>query len=386
MNSEAREYLRRHIQVQLERSPDIEVKDMKKWLLSNQQTFDLSQVEYITLHSFVTRNMAKFKELGTMDRQEGSGRPRTARSKKNVLKIKRLALNKHRRGSRNVAAMVGVSKDTVNRALKEAGAKYFHRRKVQAMKPEHEVKRVEFARWALDTYGRVVNGNTVWGRLVNTDFSAMVKKNGTLNTKCDGVWSRSIAEAGDMLDYPQEKYEDSFMIWGGVSWKGLIPANAPIFVTDLKEEWRALGNPPTKGVTGDMYAHMITSYVVPEVERVYGRRAIWQDDPATIHRSKAALLACSAFPARIPHENQAPKMADIWPIENVWSIVKDRVKAREPKNKEQLKNTIKRVWKEIDSDKNLCKKLISSIPDRLGAVIDVGVKQIRRSDYRQNEE
>ena len=116
MNSEAREYLRRHIQVQLERSPDIEVKDMKKWLLSNQQTFDLSQVEYITLHSFVTRNMAKFKELGTMDRQEGSGRPRTARSKKNVLKIKRLALNKHRRGSRNVAAMVGVSKDTVNRA------------------------------------------------------------------------------------------------------------------------------------------------------------------------------------------------------------------------------------------------------------------------------
>ena len=52
---------------------------------------------------------------------------------------------------------------TVQRTLKEAGAKYFHRRKVQSMKPEHEEKRVVFARWALDMYGSEVNGNTVWG-------------------------------------------------------------------------------------------------------------------------------------------------------------------------------------------------------------------------------
>ena len=74
--------------------------------------------------------------------------------------------------------------------------------------------------------------------------------------------------------------------------------------------------------------------------------------------AKAGLLACSAFSSRIPHDKQAPKMADIWPIEYVWSILKDRVKAKEPNIKVQLKNTIKSVCKEINSDKNLCKNLI----------------------------
>ena len=75
------------------------------------------------------------------------------------------------------------------------------------------------------------------------------------------------------------------------------------------------------------------------------------------------------------------QMADIWPIENVWSIVKNMVKAKEPKSKQELKITIKAVWKENDSDKQLCKSVISSIPDRRGAVISVVGKQIRRSDY-----
>ena len=214
MNADAKAYLKRHIQAQLERNPTMKVKDMREWLLSGQQSFNLSQIEDITLYHFIRRNMEKFMEDGTMDRKPGSGRPRSARSRQNVVKIKRLSMNKHRRGIRNVGAMIGVSRESVRRTLKEAGAKYYHRRKVQSMKPEHEERRVDIARWALDKYGSTVNGNTFWGRVVNTYFSAIVKKNGTLNTGCDGVWSRSIAEAGDLLDFPQEMFEESFMIWG----------------------------------------------------------------------------------------------------------------------------------------------------------------------------
>ena len=79
-----------------------------------------------------------------MDRRLGSGRPRSATNKENVSKIKRLSLKKQRRGTRGVAAMVGVSKNTVHRTLKEAGAKYFHSRKVQSMKPRQEEKRIIF--------------------------------------------------------------------------------------------------------------------------------------------------------------------------------------------------------------------------------------------------
>ena len=282
--------------------------------------------------------------------------------------------------------MVGVARQTVANVLKKAGAIAYHRKKTQAMKPLHQQNRVKFATWALNQYGKAVNGNTTWGRLVNTDFSAMVKKSGHLNTKNDIIWSRSMEEAGDKLEFVMEKYEDSFMIWGGVSLKGLIPSEAPIFVCDLKDEWTRLGNPKTRGVTGDMYAHMVTKYVVPAVNQLYGERAVWQDDPATIHRTANALEACSAFRARVPHDEQASKMADIWPIENVWAIVKDRVKAEEPKDKAALKRVIKKVWKEINLDKVLCKKLMKSIPARLEAVISVDGRQVRKEDYEGRRE
>ena len=41
-------------------------------------------------------------------------------------------------------------------------------------------------------------------------------------------------EGGDKLDFKQEKFDESFMIWGGLSLKGLVPSDAPIFVCDLK--------------------------------------------------------------------------------------------------------------------------------------------------------
>ena len=51
--------------------------------------------------------------------------------------------------------------------------------------------------------------------------------------------------------------------------------------------------------------------------------ALWQDDPARIHRSQVALSAVSLnFSQRVPHIQQAAKMSDVWPIENVWAILK----------------------------------------------------------------
>ena len=176
----------------------------------------------------------------------------------------------------------------------------------------------------------------------------MVKKNGSLNTKNDVIWSRSKDEAGELLDFGQEKYDDSFMVWGGVSFKGLIPKTAPVFVCDLKKEFKKMGREVGKGVNSSMYALMVETKAVPAVKRLYGARAVWQDDPATIHRTAEALEACKAFSKRIPHDLQAPKMADIWPIENVWAIMKDRVREKEPKSKAELKKVISKMWREMD--------------------------------------
>ena len=142
---------------------------MQTWLMAGEQKFDFTQVKSITLYRFVSRNMAKFRDTGTMDRKIGSGGSNKI-TRQAVTMIKRLSMNRKRRSNRKVAAMVGTSKDTVRRYLKKSGAKAYHRRKVQAMKSEHRDKRIEFARWALQQYGVVINGNTTWGRLVNTDF------------------------------------------------------------------------------------------------------------------------------------------------------------------------------------------------------------------------
>ena len=72
----------------------------------------------------------------------------------------------------------------------------------------------------------------------------------------------------------------------------------------------------------------------------------------------------------------------------MWSLVKERVKAKEPTNtnKAQLKRVITTVWKEINENKVLCKKLIQSIPARLEAVISVKSRQVRKEDYSRRRE
>ncbi len=65
------------------------------------------------------------------------------------------------------------------------------------------------------------------------------------------------------------------------------------------------------GLTGQVYAHTVTKHAV---QKLYGNHADWQDDPARIHRTAEALQACKAFSACIPHDVQAPKMTDVWPL------------------------------------------------------------------------
>ena len=74
-------------------------------------------------------------------------------------------------------------------------------------------------------------------------------------------------------------------------------------------------------------------------------------------------------------------MADVWPIEQVWAILKEKVMQAAPRNKAELKRVITRSWREIDQDKEMIWNLISSIPKRLQAVIDVDGRQITKEDY-----
>ena len=150
MTPEQRAFLKLQIEVKLRREPETTMLQMKKWIKEDTSQ-DRNSVDIRTFHKFVKQNMDKWRETGSMKRREGSGRPEMSLGKK--IKIKRLAAKKQHAGLRVVAPKVGVSHETVRRVLKETGHKAYHKRKVQAMTPEQEGRRVTCSNWLLDNYG-----------------------------------------------------------------------------------------------------------------------------------------------------------------------------------------------------------------------------------------
>ena len=163
-----------------------------------------------------------------------------------------------------------------------------------------------------------------------------------------------------MLEQSEEKFTLGEMIFGAVTVRGLVPENAPIFISD----------PAPKTVNSQMYADLIDDKISGAVKKLYPRgHTEWQDDCATIHRIDVGLTAVfNNFSHRIPYELQSPKMAYVWPIVNIWSILKQDLEKSVHSNIEDLRKPMRASWLRISEDKDLCKRLISSIPEHLAAV------------------
>ena len=380
MLAETKQILKVEMETYKRKFPTAKAAKVLKFLLDWDQRWNLRD-DFVDLRKFVQYKVKKFNQYGYCAKHRGGNGPKTRVTTAEMqAKVKKLCINKKSRSIRNTACILHCGQTAVHVMLKKLGAKAYHKRKVQRMTDEHKKGRVKFAIWALKHYGKEVKGRSPWMYLVNSDFSAFIRTHGTVNTKNDIIWSTSRDDAGDLLEHTQEKFSIGEMIFGAVTVKGLIPAQAPVFVSDLLEQW----DPKPRSVTGAVYADMIETIIGPEVKAVLPQGALWQDDPATIHRAKVSLETVEkTFPHRVPHDIQGKKMADVWPIENVWAIVKDQVKVADPETKQQLKTAIIRAWKKVHEDKDLCRRLISSIPRRLQAVIRRKGAQVTKDDYAQ---
>lgn len=58
---------------------------------------------------------------------------------------------------------------------------------------------------------------------------------------------------------------------------------------------------------------------------------------------------------------------DINPIEHLWAIVKQKLKGRRFKNKDELWTEVQKIWKAISLDTLI--KLVDSMPSRINAII-----------------
>ena len=121
-----------------------------------------------------------------------------------------------------------------------------------------------------------------------------------------------------------------------------------------------------KTVNAAVYRDVLETFLIPTIEEQFGEEdIIFQQDLAPAHAAKSTKdwfaekqLEVLAWPANSP---------DLNVIENLWAIVKRKIRVRKPTTLDQLKQNIASAWEAVSAE--TCDKLVKSMPRRLQAVI-----------------
>ena len=128
------------------------------------------------------------------------------------------------------------------------------------------------------------------------------------------------------------------------------------------------GPGPLEQVTGmmnsDQYIGVLQRNVIPEHMRT---AFTFQQDLAPCHTSKKVQqfmktkkLKVLKWPGNSP---------DLNPIENLWAIIKKRLRKLDCSTKPKLISAVFQVWNADAELRNMCKKLVESMPNRVQEVI-----------------
>ena len=122
--------------------------------------------------------------------------------------------------------------------------------------------------------------------------------------------------------------------------------------------------------------NILSKIVKPAFDRISNagnitekKNGIFQQDGARCHTSATTIRMLNEnIPAYIQPADWPPNSPDLFPIENIWSILTTSVyRDPEPKNVVQLRHRLRQAWK-IISEQTLL-NLIKSLPDRLNDAI-----------------
>ncbi|CAF1624735.1 unnamed protein product [Rotaria sp. Silwood1] len=174
----------------------------------------------------------------------------------------------------------------------------------------------------------------------------------------NGINENKHSIPNELSTAPEEKFAKGFMLWGGISSKGLIP-----------EVHYLLMNFSSKEVS------------VPAMQQLFpDNDYIFEDDTSRIHHTAAVKKFVEEnIPDRIDFDDQAVKMDDVWPIENFWSIIRQELDEYVFNSFQDVKQKIVDIWQNFSQAK--CEKMMNSIPKRLKAIVQKQGQRISRFDY-----
>ncbi len=119
-------------------------------------------------------------------------------------------------------------------------------------------------------------------------------------------------------------------------------------------------------ITAPIYQEMLEHFMLPSADQLFkDADFIFHQDLAPAHTAKSTKswlndhgVGVLDWPANSPELN---------PIENLWGLVKRKMRNKRPKNADELKATVKETWVSIPPQQ--CHKLITSMPRRIETVI-----------------
>ncbi len=145
------------------------------------------------------------------------------------------------------------------------------------------------------------------------------------------------------------KFPQSVMIWAAISSAGVGP------LCFLKST-----------VNADIYQEILEHFMLPSADKLYGDADfIFQQDLAPAHTAKGAKSWFNDHGVTVL--DWPANSTDLNPIENLWDIVKRKMRDTRPNNADDLKATVKETWASIPPQQ--CHKLITSMPRQIEAVI-----------------
>jgi transposase len=290
---------------------------------------DISTVKYWL------KRWKQSKDLSDLTR---SGRPRATTTKQDQ-QIISLAEQQTFITSRDITNKLNrkgvmINERTVQRRLNEAGARYNRPLSKPLLTEVHRKNRLKWARDHKDTN---------WEQVIFSDETTI-----RLNSVKGLVWNLP----GKKKIVRTVKHPIKVNVWGCFSNKGF--GCIVCFKQNLNAELMC-----------DIYKHGL----LPTAKKQFGHDStIWrlQEDNDPKHTSKLAVQWKTNNSVNVI---DWPSMSpDIAPIENVWQLIKMKLRQKKLTTYQSLVSAIKREWKLLPSD--LAIKLVHSMKNRVSEVVE----------------
>ena len=309
----------------------------------------------------VNNIIRKVDQYGTAERKPGSGRPKSARTARNIQDTEELVLSQDATpgshlSQREIGRQLGVAQSSVNRIVQQdLHLHCFKKFRVEELKPDEKLRREERAAELLRRYLDAASLRRVW-------FSdeSIFTLNKRVNAQNDRVYGRHPETR--RRDVTPERIQVSSRSQGGrVMVGGCVSVMGKTSLVFIDSSVR---------LNQYTYRDILEQHYFPDIRAVCGSNWTFQQDGAPCHTAHSVVeFLEEACPAFIEPEAWPPKSPDLNPLDFfVWSELERMVyRGQRIRTIEELKERLTACWDQLSQ--RLLARAVGAVPKRLQACV-----------------